>query len=51
MRGVLEMTGEELLVCENVKKEYGDFALDASIVLKKGGVTGLIGKYGAGKTT
>lgn len=45
------MTGEELLVCENVKKEYGDFALDASIVLKKGGVTGLIGKNGAGKTT
>ena len=43
--------GEALLVCENVKKEYGDFTLDASIELKKGCVTGLIGKNGAGKTT
>ena len=43
--------GKALLVCENVKKEYGDFTLDASIELKKGCVTGLIGKNGAGKTT
>jgi len=42
---------EALLVCENVKKQYDDFTLDASIELKKGCVTGLIGKNGAGKTT
>ena len=43
--------GDTLLVCENVKKGYGDFTLDCSIELKKGRVTGLIGKNGAGKTT
>lgn len=43
--------GENLLVCENVKKNYGDFNMDCSITLKKGSVTGLIGKNGAGKTT
>lgn len=41
----------KLLVCENVKKNYGDFNMDCSITLKKGSVTGLIGKNGAGKTT
>ncbi len=41
----------EILVCENLKKNYGDFNLDCSITLKKGCVTGLIGKNGAGKTT
>ena len=44
-------TGDYLLVCENVKKNYGDFNMDCSITLKKGSVTGLIGKNGAGKTT
>ena len=44
-------TGDYLLVCENVKKNYGDFNMDCSIKLKKGSVTGLIGKNGAGKTT
>lgn len=43
--------GENLLVCENVKKTYKDFNLDCSITLQKGSVTGLIGKNGAGKTT
>lgn len=43
--------GDILLACENVKKEYNDFTLDCSIELKKGCVTGLIGKNGAGKTT
>lgn len=41
----------EILVCENLKKSYGDFNLDCSLALKKGSVTGLIGKNGAGKTT
>ena len=41
----------ELLVCENVKKNYEGFNLDCSISLQKGCVTGLIGKNGAGKTT
>lgn len=44
-------SGSVLLACENVKKVYGDFALETSIELKKGCVTGLIGKNGAGKTT
>ena len=44
-------TGDYLLVCENVKKNYGDFNMDCSITLKRGSVTGLIGKNGAGKTT
>lgn len=43
--------GTQLLVCENVKKKYGDFTLDCSITLEKGTVTGLVGKNGAGKTT
>lgn len=41
----------EILVCESVKKNYGNFNLDCSITLQKGCVTGLIGKNGAGKTT
>lgn len=51
MREFNVITDENLLVCENVKKNYGAFTLDASISLKKGCVTGLIGKNGAGKTT
>lgn len=51
MREYDMMTGDHLLVCKNVKKNYGDFNMDCSITLKKGSVTGLIGKNGAGKTT
>jgi len=51
MREYNVSAGEVLLACENVKKVYGDFVLDCSVALKKGCVTGLIGKNGAGKTT
>lgn len=40
--------GEPLLICRQVKKQYKDFSLDCSLTLKKGTVTGLIGKNGAG---
>ncbi len=40
-----------LLKLENVKKSYGSFELDCSIEVKRGQVTGLIGRNGAGKST
>ena len=40
-----------LLKLENVRKSYGTFELDCSIEVKKGQVTGLIGRNGAGKST
>lgn len=36
---------------ESVKKQYKDFALDVTMVVRTGYVTGVIGKNGAGKTT
>lgn len=36
---------------ENVKKQYNDFCLDCSMEIKKGRITGIIGRNGAGKTT
>lgn len=40
-----------LLKLESVKKAYGSFELDCSLEIKKGQVTGLIGRNGAGKST
>lgn len=40
-----------LLKLENVKKRYDSFELDCSIEVKKGQVTGLVGRNGAGKST
>lgn len=40
-----------LLQVENVQKKYKDFALDCSLQVKEGCVTGLIGANGAGKST
>ncbi len=40
-----------MLRLENVKKKYKDFALDITMEVKPGCVTGLIGRNGAGKTT
>lgn len=40
-----------LLKLNNVKKNYGTFALDCSIEVKRGQVTGLVGSNGAGKST
>ena len=40
-----------LLKLRNVKKTYGSFELDCSMEIKKGQVTGLIGRNGAGKST
>lgn len=40
-----------LLKLENVKKQYDSFNLDCSIELRKGQVTGIIGRNGAGKST
>ena len=36
---------------ESVKKQYKDFALDVTMEVRTGYVTGVIGKNGAGKTT
>ncbi len=35
----------------NVKKNYKDFQLDCSMEIKKGQITGLVGRNGAGKST
>lgn len=40
-----------MLKLKNVKKQYKGFVLDCSLEVKKGCVTGLIGKNGAGKST
>ena len=40
-----------MLRLENVKKHYGEFSLECSLEVQAGGVTGLIGKNGAGKST
>ena len=40
-----------LLKLNNVKKSYGDFELNCSIEVKRGQVTGLVGRNGAGKST
>jgi len=40
-----------LLKLENVKKCYDSFELDCSIEVRKGQVTGLVGRNGAGKST
>lgn len=40
-----------LLELEHLQKKYGAFALDASLQVQEGCVTGLIGANGAGKTT
>lgn len=40
-----------MIKVNNVIKEYGDFALNVNLHIKKGNVTGLIGKNGAGKST
>lgn len=40
-----------MLKLDKVKKSYKDFALDCSVEVQEGCVTGLIGKNGAGKST
>lgn len=40
-----------MLKIRNLKKKYKDFSLDCSLELKKGYITGLIGRNGAGKST
>lgn len=40
-----------MLKLENVKKQYKGFALDCTLEVPEGRVTGLIGKNGAGKST
>lgn len=40
-----------LLKLNNVKKSYGGFELNCSIEVKRGQVTGLVGRNGAGKST
>ncbi len=40
-----------MLKLDHVKKRYKDFALDCSLQVPQGCVTGLIGKNGAGKST
>ena len=40
-----------MIKVNNVIKEYGDFALNVNLHIRKGNVTGLIGKNGAGKST
>lgn len=40
-----------MLAVKNLKKSYGDFVLDVSLEVKKGYITGVIGRNGAGKST
>lgn len=40
-----------MLRLDNVKKNYGDFSLSVSMEVKKGYITGIIGRNGAGKST
>lgn len=40
-----------MLRIKQLKKRYGDFALDCSMEVESGRITGLIGKNGAGKST
>lgn len=40
-----------LVTMKNAVKNYGDFALDCTLEVRPGCVTGLIGRNGAGKTT
>lgn len=42
---------KNVILLEQVKKQYGTFALDISMQVKKGQVIGLIGANGAGKST
>ena len=39
-----------MLKVRGLKKNYGDFCLDVSLEVKKGYITGLIGRNGAGKS-
>ena len=43
--------GDNLIELKNVCKNYKDFSLNCSMEIKRGMVTGLIGRNGAGKTT
>ena len=43
--------GENMVKLNNVKKNYKDFQLDCSMEIKKGQITGLVGRNGAGKST
>ena len=43
--------GDNLIELKNVCKNYKDFGLNCSMEIKRGMVTGLIGRNGAGKTT
>lgn len=40
-----------MLSLNNVKKNYGEFSLSVSMEVKKGYITGIIGRNGAGKST
>ncbi|HIS27705.1 MAG TPA: ABC transporter ATP-binding protein [Candidatus Pullilachnospira intestinigallinarum] len=40
-----------MLALDHVEKHYGHFSLDASLAVREGCVTGLIGQNGAGKST
>ncbi|HJA67626.1 ABC transporter ATP-binding protein [Lachnoclostridium sp. An169] len=40
-----------MLKIRRVKKRYGTFALECSLEVKKGSITGLVGENGAGKST
>ena len=39
-----------MLKIEHLKKQYDSFALDCSLEVKSGFITGLIGQNGAGKS-
>lgn len=40
-----------MIKIDNLTKEYGDFKLDISMEIKEGGVSGIVGRNGTGKST
>ena len=43
--------GVTMLNIDHVVKNYGDFRLDVTMEVKRGCITGLVGRNGAGKST
>ena len=49
--GLLKLTDKQFDQVNHVQKSYSHFHLDCSLEIKRGSITGIIGKNGSGKTT